>query len=168
MSAPNNDKRDRDLFALLRHVRSFADEYYPECEAPEITLKLPSKDDPVRLWATRTYSVYLRAYRPPITPWWNSADFRQVIWFNQAFEFSVQQADTVKLLHEAREGSQPAVHQSVILREIGTEATRLSEVFRKGEGAKAWGVLIVKDDMLPGCYRLANRPTEGPPTLLIQ
>jgi hypothetical protein len=54
------------------------------------------------------------------------------------------------------------VDQSTILQQVGSQGTRLSELFRRGDGLRAWGLLVVQDEDVPGGYRLADCPRDDP------
>jgi hypothetical protein len=99
------------------------------------------------------------AEQAPATHWRYSPDYRKVWWHGHHFRFTVLQAAVVEHLAIAREGGLPEVHQWEILKAVGSECTRLSDLFKRGDAARAWQFLIVQGDA-PGTYRLADEPPE--------
>lgn len=104
-----------------------------------------------------------RRRRPPpqesiAAPFRFSADFREVHWHGQLFRFSKTQAAIVELLHQAKKADTPDVQQAALLEQAGSQSMRLTELFRRGDGARAWGLFIIQGDE-PGSYRLAESPT---------
>lgn len=98
------------------------------------------------------------APRPASDPHWrHSRDYREVIWYGHRFAFSKTQAAVVELLDQARASGAPDVDQAEILQAVGSRDTRLSQLFKRGDAARAWGLLLVRGE-LPGTYRLAERP----------
>lgn len=96
-------------------------------------------------------------------PFRHTPDYRHVNWHGHVFRFSKTQGAVVELLDMCRNSGEPEIHQSIILEKVGSEATRLTELFRRGDGARAWGLLIVQGS-IPGHYCLADRPpAEGQP-----
>ncbi len=66
-----------------------------------------------------------------------------------------RQRDIIRELWQARERGRPYVHQSALLRAVGSNGTRLVELFRQGAGYHpAWGKLIVQGPV-PGSYGFA-------------
>jgi hypothetical protein len=96
-----------------------------------------------------------------VFPWRHSPDYREVHWHGHRFRFSKTQASVVELLDQARRGEEPAVDQRAILQAVGSDGSRLSDLFRRGDGLRAWGLLIVAGD-IAGSYRLADRPPDPP------
>lgn len=93
--------------------------------------------------------------------WEHTPDYRAILWEGQRFCLSKRQGDVIGRLHAAgRE-----IHQETIIAAVGSFAGRLAELFRTGDGKRAWGTLVVPGK-LPGTYRLAvdgampHEPTE--------
>jgi hypothetical protein len=84
----------------------------------------------------------------------HSMDFRAVHWFGADYTFTATQAAAVRILWKAWEDGVPAVGQSAILEDAGSEQGRLRDVFRH---SPAWGSMIVSDTK--GAYRLAQPET---------
>lgn len=86
----------------------------------------------------------------------HSPDFRLVVWNDRRYPFSEVQARIVRVLWEAWEGDEQLdVAQDVLLREAGSVASRLVDLFRRHG---AWNDLIVSDR--PGHYRLCFPPPD--------
>lgn len=152
MPAPlNPDPRD-----MFKTVRGWTDEVFPDSINVEILvhfhggkatrIRVPKCNQPA-------------AATPKVVVFRHDATYRDVFWHGHRFKFSKTQAAVVELLHLAKKDGHPDVDQGVIIQQIGSEAGRLIELFRRGDGARAWGLLIVQGDT-PGSYRLADRPPE--------
>ena len=70
----------------------------------------------------------------------HSSDFRSVVWFGDAFDFTATQAACVKVLWENWENGTSEVSQETVLYIAGSVATRLVDLFKKHP---AWGKMIV-------------------------
>ena len=87
-------------------------------------------------------------------------NFRSVLWGDQAFQFTVNQAAAVEELHKAYIADRPDVSQGDILNEIDSKAAHLRDVFkRSGKTHPAWGTMIQHNESMPsGTYRLTRPP----------
>jgi hypothetical protein len=152
---------DLDLFTLFRRIRAWVDAAYPDHAGVELTVQLPGRR-PARIPIPRYGDR--RPDQPEATPtrWRPSRDYREVHWHGHFFRFSKAQAAVVELLDQARLQGNPGVDQGLILRQIGSDAGRLIDLFRRGDGARAWNLLIVQDPDQPGAYRLADQPPDDP------
>jgi hypothetical protein len=90
-----------------------------------------------------------------LKPCRHGPDFASVRWQGKPYQFSTLQSAAVRILWEAWENGTPDVRQETILTEIGSDANKLSDVFRDNP---AWGSMIV-----PGGFRGTFRLAEAPP-----
>jgi hypothetical protein len=81
----------------------------------------------------------------------HGTEFRSVLWFGSAYQFTATQAACVELLWGAWESGTPDLSQAYLLEESGAESKRLSDIFSKHP---AWGTMIVEGGS-KGTYRLA-------------
>ena len=85
----------------------------------------------------------------------HSPDYRSVAWQGRFFSFTPNQAAIVEALHGAFENKTPEVAGATLLeRAAESRASRVRDVFKTGDGKKAWGSLI-KRGRTKGTYRLA-------------
>lgn len=107
------------------------------------------------LWSDVRQAVQTprRLSEPVIEAFRHSKDFRGVNWNGNRFQLSKTQAAAIEALYLAHQEGVAEVHQEELLRKIGSSTTRLTELFRRGDGARAWGTLIVQGET-PGTYRL--------------
>ena len=88
----------------------------------------------------------------------HSIDFRSVNWYGTHYSFTGTQAPCVRLLWQAMEDDVHELGQEALLEAAGSEAARLSDVFKD---SPAWNTRIIPGNCR-GTYRLAE-PPEGPP-----
>lgn len=160
MSPSSQPPTDRELHDIFRAVRAWMDATYPDHAGVEILVHHVGRK------STRI-AVPSSTPRPPTllngraSCWRHSPDYRDVHWHGHRFQFSKTQAAVVEILDQAKREGVFSVPQNTIIQQIGSQAPRLSEVFRKGrDGNRAWGLLIVQDPDLPCNYRLADHPPD--------
>ncbi|HZT80909.1 MAG TPA: sigma-70 family RNA polymerase sigma factor [Gemmataceae bacterium] len=86
-------------------------------------------------------------------------DFRTAYWFGETIPLTETHAKVVRVLWEAYRKGTPDVCHDVLIRAAGSEAAKLSDVFK---GSLAWGRLIVSSSR--GVYRVNDQPaTTSPP-----
>lgn len=156
MSPSSPQPTDRELHDIFRALRAWMDATYPDNVGIDILVHQLGRK-PTRIAVPHGPRISQQIASEPT--WWHSPDYREVRWHKHVFRFSKSRAGVVELLDMARDSGTPCVQQAVLLREIDSDATRLSDLFRTGDGLKAWGTLIVQGDE-PGTYRLADRPPE--------
>ena len=84
----------------------------------------------------------------------HSDDYRSVDWFGQFYQFSPTQGAIVAILWRHWENGVPEVSQDYLLEAVGSEANRLTDLFRGGRGRHpAWGTMI-QPGSTRGTYRL--------------
>ena len=83
----------------------------------------------------------------------HSDDYRSVTLRDQNFSFTPFQAHAVNILHENAKRQAPEVSQHTLLEAIGSSQKRLSRIFNRGDGKRAWGTLIVSGKT-QGTFRL--------------
>jgi hypothetical protein len=86
----------------------------------------------------------------------HSPDFRSVLWYGAAHDFTVNQALIVKILWEAWENRTPDVGVRTLLAKSGVGVARIQDVFKvNGKLHQAWDTMIVSGGTR-GTYRLNN------------
>ena len=82
----------------------------------------------------------------------HSPDYRSVVWRDQKFSLTAQQARVVQLLDELRQQGTPEIGQAFILEHLDLDKTkRLRDIFKHSD---AWARLVVHG-VRKGTYRLA-------------
>ena len=81
----------------------------------------------------------------------HSADFSSVRWHGETYSFTPTQKSAVKLLWQAWKNRTPDLGQDYILEEIGSDSTRLRDLFK---GHPAWNKMIVSIKL--SSFRLAE------------
>ncbi len=105
---------------------------------------------------------FARVPAPPVSPpFRHTRDYREVHWHGMRFRFSKTQAAAVEALDVARKMGEVELPQEEVLERISSDSLRLSDLFRRGDGYRAWGLLIVPGSM-GGMFRLADAPPDAP------
>jgi hypothetical protein len=86
---------------------------------------------------------------PPV-----SENYRCVNWYGKLYHFTELQAKVMEVLFAAWKEGVPDVSQTYLLRKVGSDSSRLHDLFRRSE---AWDRIIVAGEA-SSTYRLASRP----------
>lgn len=93
-----------------------------------------------------------------LKPTSHGPDFASVLWHGTNYYFTASQSKVVELLWQARKRRSPALRQEYILETIGSDCSRLCDLFKEHP---AWNVMIVAGPVR-GTFQLkADAPADA-------